>query len=47
MSKYSALNLIRHAFSNNKNWQLAIKDAELSIFYGKLPVFVIRECMSN
>ena len=28
MSKYSALNLIRHAFSNNKNWQLAIKDAE-------------------
>ena len=28
MSKYSALSLIRHAFSNNKNWQLAIKDAE-------------------
>jgi len=28
MSKYSALNLIRHALSNNKNWQLAIKDAE-------------------
>ncbi len=28
MSKYSALGLIRHAFSNNKNWQLAIKDAE-------------------
>ena len=27
-SKYSALSLIRHAFSNNKNWQLAIKDAE-------------------
>ena len=28
MSKYSALSLIIHAFSNNKNWQLAIKDAE-------------------
>ena len=28
MSKYSALSLIRHAFSNNKNWQIAIKDAE-------------------
>ena len=28
MSKYSALSLIKHAFSNNKNWQLAIKDAE-------------------